>query len=893
VPGSPTKKSPQKRPPNRDLDHHTAKYWKDHDQPDSVAIPIDQQQRDELAPKLPMMFRQKYPEPRESYLNEKEQKYYLRLMNRFSKSNQPGQDPKGFNDYTSFRELVNQEQTEYATFANEMLNKQSRIPGFKLAELTPEAKRYSEEKIKAQLERVRNLPRQYYPALQEDESMLRMMSVVNEQQASTTQYEMRFASPRPLLELGSIPKVCIPPWGRITNQAVPLRLDTSYSTLNQRFPTSEGSEKSLSEDANAQKLGRRCKPDVVIGIKALQYIFASELNAQEDWIIPLNVVKFDEKIVYFIEDPLIMCSAFTVLEKNRIFAEAASKDLLLKSWDFVPPKAFHQTTPKSKSNNGFQSQRSVTTVPAEVQDNMFDNDIFGDSSDLETFGQGSRVDGGNDTDSEEERGLIIDTNIHESTEDEDEEYKRNVKRSINLRATRTKGTSSEVSEDLSDTEFVAPRPKSSKSGRPKKKGPITKVNPETMEIVEEEAGSLEEIVGKMNDSSEKNETSDLSLEKPSDITDEENDNSEENPSNEQQSPDSKVPTHIKGSSLPQMVPSLNQKPLKKRILNSPNFLDGLISSQNSMLQPEKSTAQPVNSTENAVKPEVSQRMKYHGENVQCAAFGNAAEDYEQPGGHENVNFRHFFIRPKDKPQNCFNMIIKGSTDGLWENSENGDLRPFTVQSKVETQLPFGLEKLTSQELAFAWMATLVRPNSVLAHLRSHAISQDVIAVETKELNDMTREGFEDGNFNPAHSLGNIYNLIFGLSAKIKEEGQYLLKRDGAKNGAFVQVLSTKTSSTGKRPFDLHAAYSTINADEDLKKRPIFRPLDFKCITPFNVKYGRVPGLFEPKKLGERKPMDSPSKRGRGRGGRGGRGRGRGGRGRSRSRGRGGRGRGNN
>ena len=57
------------------------------------------------------------------------------------------------------------------------------------------------------------------------------------------------------------------------------------------------------------------------------------------------------------------------------------------------------------------------------------------------------------------------------------------------------------------------------------------------------------------------------------------------------------------------------------------------------------------------------------------------------------------------------------------NRESGDLRAFTVQSKVETQLPFGLEKLTSQELAYAWMATLVRPNSVLAHLRSHAISQ--------------------------------------------------------------------------------------------------------------------------------------------------------------------------
>ena len=66
----------------------------------------------------------------------------------------------------------------------------------------------------------------------------------------------------------------------------------------------------------------------------------------------------------------------------------------------------------------------------------------------------------------------------------------------------------------------------------------------------------------------------------------------------------------------------------------------------------------VHNTENAAKPEVSQRQ-YNGEPVQCAAFGNPAKDFEQPGEHENVNFRHFFIRPKDKPQNCFNIIVKG------------------------------------------------------------------------------------------------------------------------------------------------------------------------------------------------------------------------------------------
>ena len=48
-------------------------------------------------------------------------------------------------------------------------------------------------------------------------------------------------------------------------------------------------------------------------------------------------------------------------------------------------------------------------------------------------------------------------------------------------------------------------------------------------------------------------------------------------------------------------------------------------------------------------------------------------------------------------------LISGSTDGL-----GIDLQPYTVQSKVESHLPFGLEKITSQELANAWMATLVR-----------------------------------------------------------------------------------------------------------------------------------------------------------------------------------------
>ena len=138
----------------------------------------------------------------------------------------------------------------------------------------------------------------------------------------------------------------MPSWARIIE--APLRLGASYSDLNKRFPASE-SAKSLYEDTNAQKLARVLKPDVIIGIKALQCIFASQLTGDgDDWIIPLQVAKIDEKLVFFIEEPLMKCSAYNILEKYKIFAEAATKQLLLKPWDYVP---------RAKPNTSFEKVR--------------------------------------------------------------------------------------------------------------------------------------------------------------------------------------------------------------------------------------------------------------------------------------------------------------------------------------------------------------------------------------------------------------------------------------------------------------------------------------------------------------------------------------------------------
>ena len=59
------------------------------------------------------------------------------------------------------------------------------------------------------------------------------------------------------------------------------------------FTASEGHQ-SLSEDQNAIKLGRVIKPEIVIGIKALQCIFASQLSGDTDWIIPFTGQCFSE-----------------------------------------------------------------------------------------------------------------------------------------------------------------------------------------------------------------------------------------------------------------------------------------------------------------------------------------------------------------------------------------------------------------------------------------------------------------------------------------------------------------------------------------------------------------------------------------------------------------------
>ena len=180
------------------------------------------------------MFKSNYIEPKTSVLKHGDQKEYLRLMLRFRTNpaeSSMASNIDDFNLYQHYKDMVTQEQLEYEEFAKDLICKDAHK---KNDIITPAARRYAEEKMQCQLSRVQKLPRSYV-GLQHhmsSDSMVRMLPMVNEQQESPPQFEMRMIDNE--LELGYIPKIVIPPAKWILNSHHPLRLERSYEKVASR-----------------------------------------------------------------------------------------------------------------------------------------------------------------------------------------------------------------------------------------------------------------------------------------------------------------------------------------------------------------------------------------------------------------------------------------------------------------------------------------------------------------------------------------------------------------------------------------------------------------------------------------------------------------------------------
>ena len=182
-----------------------------------------------------------------------------------------------------------------------------------------------------------------------------------------------------------------------------------YFYLTIRYPPVDGEHKlPLSCDPNALKLANHTSPDVIIGIKALQTIFANFANnLNEEWTIPMTVIKLqdNDRLVLVLDSPIIKALAKTPLEKYQMFLRKATKVLLVKAWNEevvdVTDEMLDTSTPvpeaRQCSSNDFK-------------DDIFDSSKDLDISALETFGQGAQLDG-NDTDEESTDDNLVIGNV--------------------------------------------------------------------------------------------------------------------------------------------------------------------------------------------------------------------------------------------------------------------------------------------------------------------------------------------------------------------------------------------------------------------------------------------------------------------------------------------------
>merc|ERR1719483_1612422 len=186
---------------------------------------------------------------------------------------------------------------------------------------------------------------------------------------------------------------------------------------------------------------------------------------------------------------------------------------MFRKKDFIRPLRKRKTETEAKLKK--QRKKVVVTVPParkslSAEDELFTNEDV-EMEDLETFGQGARVDGGNDTDSEEERGLLIATESDDEEEEPVVPKRGRPKRSKQiepisppptLKKTRTTRSSPTPYENpignisqssTSSHEFASPKQRNSTRVK-NQRGPVTKINPDTFELVEEEVASCDEIL---------------------------------------------------------------------------------------------------------------------------------------------------------------------------------------------------------------------------------------------------------------------------------------------------------------------------------------------------------------------------------------------------------------
>ncbi|XP_034735051.1 little elongation complex subunit 2 isoform X1 [Etheostoma cragini] len=762
-----------------------------------------------------------YPEPRlpfpcSSSLSSKEQKTYLGIL-MSKKTRDPPQNLKA---------RVNNEVMQFTRYLQDV----ARICADDYNFISQGAMQYSEEFFKGCLEHIKTFPELY--------QIHEMTSLTG----GTFNPGLKLTFEKQLLIMGNVD---------ITDHkmvAADAQLASDYQSVSSENPPAKKAKDThatVSCDTNAENLCARYEPHVCLTRDALVRLLDNHgPDYEEQWELPvfvkLNPGKGNSgKKTVYIDSPLLK-TEMTVRERSHIYHEESLKLSIKKNGS---TNVFHLLTELPEDEQKVSPESSKRNVVSFENNGLyFEVDFTG----LETFGETVPIKTPKMQKRQNEQDACVlskkassspslsktkemDTLLTDLEDPITEETNQTVLNEENVPKTEQMGTDSaqDSGEELpfivdSDEEklviddCVSPAKTPTKQHKAKTtlNSPITPVSESA--AVNSEYSSPQKVTKQRRQSTKTNSSGDQLGEILRMQTAMFNSANDTAPCSAI-SQETNSPTRGTG-------PSLHSHPMSLVKACVSSYLERKQNQDGETCTVSHESAPVVNVTATENKKILSQDLQAGAEDEQ---------DYKAP---EEGNLLYKLYSLQDLLLMVCSSVSLTHTRKVGQNSKNQYV-PVHLLPKLEYQLSYGVECLSSSEACQLWTETLLHSSTVsyIAHINAHTSKVALL----RKLPDGWKQNISCG-FKPSNSLNILQHLLKKLTGL--EEGQYLIVHKAGE--PFVTLLKAANGKVSRGAYNLQQVHSSVPNFPAPGLVP-WIPVDPTVVLPFHQKHGRVPCTFPP------------------------------------------------
>ncbi|KAM8891708.1 little elongation complex subunit 2 isoform 2-T3 [Spinachia spinachia] len=606
------------------------------------------------------------------------------------------------------------------------------------------------------------------------------------------------------------------------------QLASDYQSVSSENPPAKKAKDmhtKISSDSNAKRLSARYEPEVCLTRDALIRLLDNHgPDFGDQWELPVWVQSnpgkgsSQTKTVYI--DPPLLQTEMTIRQRSHIYHEESLKLSIKKNGS---KNVFHLMTERPEDHRQLSSGSSQRSLPSETKGLEFEVDL----TDLETFGEATAI-----KTPKRQNASVGSLNAPSSSP---------------LAKTKSSVHLANSSTDVN--------------------GPVTEESTRTVanEAVGSKTPQSDDDLPLMGDSDDEKLVIDDSV-SPANAT--------SRSAGPLEIPVSQSAPVNAESSSPQK--GTRQRRESKRAKLSGDQLGEILRMQTAMFkspcdsakctttaQDSSSPSQCVGASVHShpmslVKPCVSSYLERNQDGETCAtpqpsaAGGNSttkkilsqdlqacAEDEQDYKAPEEGNLLYKLYSLQDLLIMVRSSVLLTHSRKVGQNGQN-QFVPVHVLPKLEYQLNYGVECLSSSEACGLWTETLLHSSTVsyIAHINAHASNVALL----RKLPDAWKLNVSC-DFKPSKSLNILHHLLKKLTGL--EEGQYLIAHKAGE--PFVTLLKAANGKASRGAYNLQKLHGSVPRPPATGLVP-WIPVDPSVVLSFHKKHGRVPCTFPPKQL---------------------------------------------